>query len=339
MQTRSGPSVPSFAGRFLSIPVTLILALLVSGTGWTADQGEPVVRVNGVTLYQSDLSCTIEAAMARKLSSRHTGDENPDPEGRRVDRENILNRLVNIELLYQESLKHRFHSLAEESEERYQREVKRLGGESKLASTLQCNNMTTEQFRKAIFRSLSIKRLLDEVVYSRIKVTRDEARAYYEEHKIRFRKPKTVRIRQILIKGPSKPKSEKWSQVEDHANTVYRDASSGADFVRLARRHSEDPASASVGGDMGSIQKGNLQDIFGTVIFTFKPGAVTKPIRSQQGFHIIKIVSVNPSRTRSFDEVQRSITTMIRRERAREMITQLIEDLKEKAEIEIIKTK
>ena len=88
---------------------------------------------------------------------------------------------------------------------------------------------------------------------------------------------------------------------------------------------------------MGSIQKGNMQGVFDTTIFRLKAGTVTKPIRSHQGFHIIKIVSTTPSTTKTLEEVKPHVTTLIRRERAREMISLLINDLKKKAEIEILK--
>ena len=335
-QSKSRSSQHCLPARYVAVVTTIILTFLTAATGWSADSGEPVARVNGVAIYQSDLSCAIEASLARKLLSGHRDIKDPGSDSDQVDNEKTLNRLVDIELLYQESLKHRFHGLIEESEERYQLEVKRLGGEEKLISTLLCNDMSPEEFHKAIFRNLSIKRLLEEVVYSRIQVTQDEIREYYELNKDRFRKPESVRIRQILIKVSSKAGVEKWHQAQDRAHTIYRDASKGADFVRLARRHSEDPVSASVGGDMGIIQKGNKQSVIYTMIFNLKAGAVTKPIRSHQGFHIIKIVSTTPSTTKTFEEVKPYVTTLIRRERAREMISLLISDLKNKAEIEIL---
>jgi parvulin-like peptidyl-prolyl isomerase len=63
---------------------------------------------------------------------------------------------------------------------------------------------------------------------------------------------------------------------------------------------------------------------------------VTEPIRSHQGFHIIKIVSTTPSTSKTFDEVKQQIITRMRQERARKMISHLISELKMKAEIKIL---
>jgi len=323
-------------GRSLAV-VTLVFLVVffTAGAAWSADSGEPVARVNGVTIYQSDLFCAVEASLARKLSSPKKEIEENRPLADRVDNEKALNRLVDIELLYQESLKHRFHGIVEESDKRYQQEVTRLGGEDRLVSALQCNNMSAEDFRKAIFRNLSIKRLLDKVVYSRIQISDEEIKDYYEQNRDKFQRPESVRIRQILVKGPPGPGDDNWRHAESRALTIYRDASTGADFIRLARRHSDDPVTASAGGDMGSIQMENLQGIFDTVLPDLEVGSITKPIRSRQGFHIVKVVSITPSSTKTLDEVQEHITTQLRRTRARVMISRLVSDLRSKAEIKI----
>jgi len=326
--------------RNLAIVTTMIIAILAADTSWPDDSVEsavPVAQVNGVKIYQSDLSYAIEASLARNLYTRRRDNQDAGSSNGQVDNEKTLRRLIDIELLYQESLKHRFLGLTEESERQYQLEVKRIGGEEKLISTLLCNNMSPEQFHKAIFRNLSIKRLLDKAIYSKIQVTEGEIKEYYELHKDSFRKPESVRIRQILIKVPSKQDVEKWHQAQDRARMIFREASTGTDFVRLARRHSDDPESASAGGDMGFIQKGNLQGVFDTIIFNQKAGTVTKPIRSHRGFHIIKIVSTTPSTPKTFEEMKHHITTRIRQERARDMISRLVSKLKAKAEIKIIK--
>ena len=336
MLTESRSYLRFFPARYLAASTTILLTILVTGTCWPADPGEPVAHVNGVTIFKSDLSCAIEAALARNLISRHGDTKDPGFDRDQVDSEIALHRLIDIELLYQESLKHRFYGLTEESTQRYQLEVKRLGGEDKLISALQCNSMSPEDFRKTIFRRLSIKRLLDKVVYSRIQVTDDAIREYYELNKDQFQKPESVRTRQIVIRVSSGAGIDEWREAKDRAYTIYRDASTGTDFIRLVRRHSEDPASASVGGDMGPIQKGDIQGVLDTRIFTLKEGTVTEPIRSRNGFHIIKIVSTTPSATKSLEEMKPHITTRIRRERAREMIAGLVEELRNKAEIEII---
>lgn len=320
----------------IRVLAAVFLISFISATGSWAGPDDPIARVNGVTLYQSDLSRAVEATMARKLSSLSSEASNSKFHELSIDKVKALDRLVDIELLYQESLKHRFRGLVEESGERYQDIVRDLGGENKLASALQCNDISAEQFQKSIFRNLSIKRLLNAEVYSKIEVSEEEARAYYERKQDRFREPGSVRVSQILIKAPSNRDDKEWHLAQDRALKIYRDAATGADFVSLARRHSEDPISANAGGDLGSVQNANGPAIFDTVIFSMKEGTVTKPIPSHQGFHIFKVNAISPPKIKQFEEVQDSITTSIRRKRAREMIARFLSDLRGKAEIEIL---
>ena len=335
MKHKPGNSPHFIHTRSLAVVTTIILILLISENAWPAGSGTGVARVNGVMIYESDLTYAVEATLARRLASLHRGLEDHGSGSDLVDREKTLTRLINIELLYQESLKHRFRGLIEESEERYQAEVARLGSEDKLVSALKCNDMKPEEFRKAIFRKLSIKRLLDKEVYSRIQVTEDEVREFYEQNQDRFRKPESIRISQILIKVSSNPGDDTWRHREELAQTIYLDASKGADFVQLARRHSDDPETASAGGDMGFIQIESLHDIFDTTTLPLEVGTVTKPIRTRNGFQIIKIVSSKPSSPKTLEEVRDKIITLLRREQAREMISQLLSDLRSRAEIEI----
>jgi parvulin-like peptidyl-prolyl isomerase len=317
----------------------MLSTFLISVPGLADPPARPVARVNGVTIYESDLSCAIEASAARNLSSHSIKRVKPDPGSKPANDQKALERLVNIELLYQESLKHRFHGLTAESDELYQAEVERVGGEDRLASALKCNDMSPEQFRKSIFRNLSIKHLLNEKVYNRISVTEDQVRDYYDRNPEKFREPGTIRLKQILIKAPPDPESEEWQQARDRAFEIYNNAVKGEDFVRLVKNYSEDPVSATAGGDLDPIQKDTGQGVIDTVIFTLKPGNVTKPIRTRQGFHILKVTEITPPSTKKFEDVQKRITTLLRRKKAREMTYQLISDLRKNAEVQIFDSK
>jgi peptidyl-prolyl cis-trans isomerase D len=222
-----------------------------------------------------------------------------------------------------------------EAETRYKNEVRQLGGEKHLRSALSCNNMTPDQFRKAIFRNLSIKWYLDQEIYSRIVIQPGETKSYYEENRSAFTVPESVRLRQIFIRGPKEKDEAKWRSANERALNIYRAARDGANFVNLARKYSEDPSGANVGGDMGVLQKENIHDTFRSVLFSLDDGAVTEPLRSRHGFHIFNIIIRTPPTTKPFQDVQNEITTTLRKRHAQEMVGKLIEELRTKAEIVI----
>ncbi|MDT8396491.1 MAG: peptidylprolyl isomerase [bacterium] len=302
----------------------------------SGETGIPVAFVNGTAIYQADLACAVEASMARKLFS-HPGDPpfSKTTSGTGSDTAHTLERLIDIELLYQESLKHRFPGLTEETEDRYRREVRRLGGETLLRSALSCNDMTPDQFRKAIFRNLSIKRYLDKVVYPGIVIEPEEVRAYYDENQDVFRVPESVHLRQIFVKGPKEDSEVQWRSASERALGILHAAREGADFVNLARKYSDDPRGASTGGDMGIVHKGNLHDPFDSVVFTLDAGAITEPLKSRSGFHIFNVITRRPATTLPFEDVQDQITTTLRKRDAQEMVGKILQELRLKADIRI----
>lgn len=288
---------------------------------------KPIALVNGMPIFPSDLSCAVEAW---HFSSQH---------GATADVSGTLNRLIVIELLYQESLKHRFHGLVGDAEAVYRREVKFAGGEEKLRSTLSCNNITLQQFRQFIFRNLAINRLLDKIVYSRITVSDAEISGYYEAHKKEFKTPASVRLRQIFIKIPHTTDEKTLLDVKNKAREIFQQAIEGRDFVMLAKKYSDDPFAASIGGEMGVIYRGNLSHEFDSLIFNRVKGSVTEPVKSTGGYHIFQVVSTSPSIPKPLKEVRLRIITDIRRSKARKMISEYIEHLRKNADIRILDTK
>ncbi len=335
-RTSMSKPLPSLFWKQTVTPLLLVIPILTSflvpAMALALPPEEPVAVVNGTVIHQADLNCAVEATLVRGFSPQEEKDGNDNPAGDA----RILHRLIDIELLYQESLKHRFPGLVEEAEERYQLEVRRLGGEEKLHSALLCNDLTPEQFRKIIFRNLSIKRLLDKEVFSRITVAEEDVIDYYETHREKFRKPESVRLRQIFIKARMENREEGWREAENRAREIYQSALTGLDFVNLARRFSEDPASAGVGGDLGLIEKGNLQSPFGTFVFTLQSGTITEPLRSRNGFHILKIVSSHPPEIMTLEEAREQIITRIRKKRAKGLVSELLKGLRSSADIQVL---
>lgn len=312
-----------------AIAGAMILLYVPSAHSFTAqeqsdNEEKPIALVNGMPILPSDLNCALEAW---KFSARHNT---------AADSTGMLNQLIVIELLYQESLKHRFHGLAGDAEEVYRREVKRAGSEEKLRSTLQCNNISLRQFRQYIFRNLAINRLLDKMVYSRISTSDAEIDEYYEANKHKFKTPESVRLRQIFIKTPPKTDERTLLDARNRARKIFEKVIDGGDFVMLARKYSDDPAGADMGGEMGVIYRGNLNHSFESLIFSHSEGSVTKPVRSRSGYHIFQVVATFPSAPKPLEEVRSRIITEIRRSKARLMISQYVSSLKEKSDIRIL---
>ena len=107
----------------------------------------------------------------------------------------------------------------------------------------------------------------------------------------------------------------------------------GEDFAELAREYSEGP-SAPRGGDLGSFQRGSMVQIFEDTAFALEPGGVSDIIRTEFGFHIIKLTDRSEGGTLSFEDARDAIETYLRQEKEQEAVTAYVQELKEKYTVE-----
>jgi peptidyl-prolyl cis-trans isomerase C len=147
-------------------------------------------------------------------------------------------------------------------------------------------------------------------VNAETKVDEAEARKYYDEHKDSYEE---VTARHILIrtKGspvPIKPGAKELTDEEAlaKANELHKRILAGEDFATLAKTESDDTSSSN-GGSLGSFSRGHMVPSFEQAAFKLKPGEVSEPVKSQFGYHIIKVEAHS---TKTFDEVRAQIESL-----------------------------
>ncbi|MGA1640813.1 MAG: SurA N-terminal domain-containing protein [Steroidobacteraceae bacterium] len=126
----------------------------------------------------------------------------------------------------------------------------------------------------------------------------DEAalRGYYEENLERFVSAERRRVSHILIAAGE--------GAREAAQKAYERATAGEDFAALARELSADPGSASAGGDLGWQDQATFVGPFGDAAWAQAPGVVGEPVETEFGWHVIKVLEVEPGETKGFDEVR-----------------------------------
>jgi len=150
-----------------------------------------------------------------------------------------------------------------------------------------------------------------------VEVTAKEIEEYYETESDQYFEPKKVKARHILLKSENK---EKDAEVLKQAEALVAQASKGDDFEKLAKKNSDDKATADKGGDLGYFKKGDMTKPFEEAAFAMKPGDISKPVKSQFGWHIIKVEDVKEARTKPLDEVKESIEAELRKEKAQQVV-------------------
>ena len=159
-----------------------------------------------------------------------------------------------------------------------------------------------------------IRYLLIDIDAVRAKVTippADVERAYNNGID-QYTTPEQVRASHILLKTEGKDDAA----VKAKAEELLKQARAGADFADLAKKNSEDDASAKNGGDLDYFGRGRMVPEFDAAVFAMAPGQISDLVKTQYGYHIIKLVDKKTATTRTLAEVRQQITDQLAYERA-----------------------
>jgi len=150
----------------------------------------------------------------------------------------------------------------------------------------------------------------------KVNVDVDEIRDYYEAHPEQYAKPKTVEARHILFKVGSGDNPEKDEDARKKAVDVLDKIRNGEDFAELAKKYSEGP-SKDAGGYIGEFRKEAMVAPFAEEAFSLEAGAVSDPVRTPFGWHIIKVEKINPATTEPLEKAEPAIREKIAVEKAK----------------------
>jgi peptidyl-prolyl cis-trans isomerase C len=151
------------------------------------------------------------------------------------------------------------------------------------------------------------------------KITDARIKARYDELSAKFKPQDEVRARHILVAN------------EDDANAIVKQLKDGADFAKLAEEKSKDTGSAKQGGDLGYFTHDAMVKPFADAAFSMKPGDVSdKPVKTEFGYHIIKVEDKRKSSPPPLAEVRDQIANQL----GQEMTNDLVKGLEAKAKIE-----
>jgi peptidyl-prolyl cis-trans isomerase D len=140
----------------------------------------------------------------------------------------------------------------------------------------------------------------------KVVISDEEVESYYEENIDMFQEERQVKARHILFKvDPEAPEEEK-EKVKERALSVLEKARAGEDFADLAKEYSEGPNSAQ-GGDLGYFPRGQMVKAFDDAAFGMKKGEISDLVKTQFGYHIIKVEDIKEAGTKALAEVQEEI--------------------------------
>ena len=156
--------------------------------------------------------------------------------------------------------------------------------------------------------------LLDmQAIRQRIIVSEQDARRSYEDNEKQYSTPEQVRASHILLKTEGKDDAAVKKQAEEILAKV---KAPGADFAKLANQYSEEEGGNTRGGDLDFFGKGQMVPEFEKVAWALAPGEISDVVKTQFGYHVIKVTEKRAASTRSFEEVRPQIEDQLKWERA-----------------------
>ncbi|HXX22490.1 MAG TPA: peptidyl-prolyl cis-trans isomerase [Terriglobia bacterium] len=162
-------------------------------------------------------------------------------------------------------------------------------------------------------------------VRGKVKVGDEEARQYYTQHLSDYRIPDRVKVAHILFKTTGKTPAEA-AAIEKKAHDALSQIKGGADFAELAKKYSDD-TTASNGGELGWVVRGQTVKEFENTAFAMKPGEVSGLVRTVYGIHILKLEDKQTAHLQSFDEVKGTIIADFEKQRIADAQDKLANDL------------
>ena len=158
-------------------------------------------------------------------------------------------------------------------------------------------------------------------------IPQEDIVAYYETNPDQFSRQEEVQVRHILFKVPAHADTKHEAEIRARAADVLAALRDGGDFAALAKEHSEDEATAAQGGDLGHFPRGQMVPAFEAVAFTLPVGQISDLVRTDFGFHILRVEDKREAGVKTLDEVKESIRTTLRQQKAQDAALMFVDDL------------
>ena len=171
-----------------------------------------------------------------------------------------------------------------------------------------------EEFRIPEKRKIRFIAIDQEALRQRVTVTGQQIERYYNDNIQQFSTPEQVHAEHVLLKTADKDDAA----VKKQAESILAQAKGGANFEDLAKKYSEDDSNKAKGGDLDYFGRGQMVKEFEDAAFAAKPGDIVGPVKTQYGYHIIKVLDHRQAQTKPLAEVRSQIEDQLKFEQAQD---------------------
>jgi peptidyl-prolyl cis-trans isomerase D len=182
-----------------------------------------------------------------------------------------------------------------------------------------------DQYRIGEKRKVRYVTIDQEALRAKVTVTGQQVERSYNDNIQQYSTPEQVRASHILIKTTGKAEDDEAAKKK--AEELLAKVKAGADFADLAKKNSQDEGSAAKGGDLDFFPRGQMVAEFDKVAFELQPGQISDLVKSQFGYHIIKVMDKRPATTKTLTEVRTQIEDQLKYEQAQSAAQKLADEV------------
>jgi peptidyl-prolyl cis-trans isomerase SurA len=321
----------------LLIPAVIItfgFLMILSGQAWGEMVDRIVAVVNDDIILYSELEQMLKLISLRSNSVSSGVNEDLGSVSD-IAKGELLNQLINTKLMEQKAVKLGIKISDKEVDDTISRIRKRNSmTQEELVISLAKERISLEQYREEIRKDIKKAELINQEINSKIAISDQEIKKYYEENPAIYQSGEEFNLQQILLIVPPDADDDHIQIIRKRGEEILLKIKGGESFESLAQRCSEGP-SAKDGGDLGFVMADQMISPLKEAILTLKPKEVSSIIRSSLGFHIIKLLEKRVKKGKTLEESRKEIREKLLKSKNEERLKEWLKELWSDAHIEI----
>lgn len=332
-------------------------AVLFAGCGMKSK--EVVIRVNDTNITKAEFDKKMETAYKGSMFEKMGINIKDGHNGFVINilKQRVVNELIIKALIDEEVAKRGIKVSNADVEAGIKQIIEKVGSKEQLDKILKQSDVSPAQFRRDVAEQVRVEKMAEQLGDS--SVTEAEAKQFYDKNPDKFTHPDQVRASHILIHANpaelrkaimEENKKEVLSEQEISAKIEEKMAEKKAKidairkelqgdltkFAKVAKDKSEDPGSASKGGDLGFFPKGRMVPEFENAAFSLKPNTLSEVVKTNYGYHIIMVTDRKAASKDPFEKSKDTIMAYLKKEKQIKNVDNLLESLKKNATIEYV---
>lgn len=220
-------------------------------------------------------------------------------------------------------------------EETFKKATANIGSDEEIKVQIEKSGQTVEKVKANIRSSLKQQQWVEKQIGDKDAVADAELAEFYKKNPEQFKMPEQVRASHILVNVAQDAAPEVVVAKQKEAEALLARVKKGEDFAAIAKEKSEDPSAKENSGDLDFFTKDRMVPEFSEQAFKMKKDEVSAPVRSQFGFHIIKLTDRKAPETMELEQAKPRLLAYLKQQKKQAEVEKLVREMREKAEVKV----